>query len=168
MSTAFTLPILFPHSCFGQSGERGQQARGDLEPAAGLQPVGKFQGVGHRLAGGVVVENDVNVRGLDQQLPGPLRQFPQFLRGIQVVIAGLAVRPELEPGFLVPTVAAEVEERAPTVVAEVEERAPTVAAEAAEAARDFSEGVRESGVCSGAAMLVLGAGLMAAVVQRRR
>jgi hypothetical protein len=67
-----------------------------------------------------------------------------------------------------PTVAAEVEERAPTVVAEVEERAPTVAAEAAEAARDFSEGVRESGVCSGAAMLVLGAGLMAAVVQRRR
>jgi hypothetical protein len=67
-----------------------------------------------------------------------------------------------------PTVAAEVEERAPTVVAEVEERAPTVAAEAAEAARDFSEGVRESGVCSGAAMVVLGAGLMAAVVQRRR
>ena len=41
-------------------------------------------------------------------------------------------------------------------------------AEAAEAARDFSEGVRESGVCSGAAVLVLGAGLMAAVVQRRR
>jgi hypothetical protein len=67
-----------------------------------------------------------------------------------------------------PTVAAEVEERAPTVAAEVEERAPTVAAEAAEAARDFSEGVRGSGVCSGAAMLVLGAGVMAAVVQRRR
>jgi hypothetical protein len=66
-----------------------------------------------------------------------------------------------------PTVAAEVEERAPTVVAEVEERAPTVAAGAATAARDFSEGVRESGVCSGAAMLVLGAGLLAAVVQRR-
>lgn len=67
-----------------------------------------------------------------------------------------------------PTVAAEVEERAPTVVAEVEEHAPTVAAGAATAARDFSEGVRESGVCSGAAMVVLGAGLMAAVVQRRR
>jgi hypothetical protein len=67
-----------------------------------------------------------------------------------------------------PTVAAAVEEHAPTVAAEVEERAPTVAAGAATAARDFSEGVRESGVCSSAAMVVLGAGLMAAVVQRRR
>jgi hypothetical protein len=66
------------------------------------------------------------------------------------------------------TVAAEVEERAPTVAAEVEERAPTVAAGAATAARDFSEGVRDSGVCSGAAMVVLGAGLVAAVVQGRR
>jgi hypothetical protein len=67
-----------------------------------------------------------------------------------------------------PTVAAEVGERAPTVAAEVEEHAPTVAAGAATAARDFSEGVRDSGVCSGAAMVVLGAGLVAAVVQRRR
>ena len=67
-----------------------------------------------------------------------------------------------------PTVAAEIEERAPTVAAEVEERAPTVAAEAAEAARDFSEGVKETDACHGATAVLLGAGLIAAIVSRRR
>lgn len=66
------------------------------------------------------------------------------------------------------TAAAEVEEHAPTVISEVEEQAPTVAAEAATAAREFSEGVQESGACSGAAMALVGASLLAAIVQRHQ
>ena len=66
------------------------------------------------------------------------------------------------------TVAAEVGERAPTVAAEVGKRAPTVAAGAAEAAREFSEGVEESGGCNGAALMVACGGLVAAAVVRRR
>lgn len=66
------------------------------------------------------------------------------------------------------TAAAEVEERAPTVIVEVEEQAPTVAAEAATAAREFSEGVQESGACSGAAMALVCVGLTAAFVQRHQ
>lgn len=62
----------------------------------------------------------------------------------------------------------EVEEQAPTVVAEAEERAPTAAAGAATAARDFSEGLQESGACSGAATVLLCAGVIAAILPRRQ
>jgi hypothetical protein len=66
------------------------------------------------------------------------------------------------------TAAAEVQEHAPTVISEVEEQAPTVAAEAADAAREFSEGVQESGACSGAAMALVGVSLIAAILQRHQ
>ena len=64
------------------------------------------------------------------------------------------------------TVAAEAGERAPTVAAEVGERAPTVAAQAAEAAREFTEGVEESGACSGAAITLVAGGFIVALVRR--
>jgi hypothetical protein len=66
------------------------------------------------------------------------------------------------------TVAAKVGEHAPTVAAEVGERAPTVAVEAAEAAREFSEGVQESGACNGAAIVFVCGILIVAVVPRPR
>ena len=43
----------------------------------------------------------------------------------------------------------------------------TVQAEAEKAAREFQEGVQESGASGGAAMTLVGGGLLAAVVSRR-
>ena len=75
---------------------------------AGVEQMGKFQGVGHGLARGVVVEDDVGFSRVLHQFPGPGRQIPQFLGGVQVVIPGSRVVPELKPGILPPPVAAQV------------------------------------------------------------
>jgi hypothetical protein len=66
-----------------------------------------------------------------------------------------------------PTVASEIGERAPTIAAVVGERAPTVAAGAATAAREFSQGVQESGACGSAAMIVVFGSLVLATVLHR-
>ena len=65
-------------------------------------------------------------------------------------------------------IAAQVKEQAPTVAAKVKEEVPTVAAEAATAVGEASKGVKGTKLCGGAAMLLVGAGLVGAVVARRR
>jgi hypothetical protein len=94
-----------------------------------------------------------------------------------VALAGMAILAGCEvdyreagrqAGELAQEAEATVAEGAPTVAAEVQTRAPTVAAEAAEAARDFSEGVQESGACSGAAMILVCGSLIVAAGSRRQ
>ncbi len=57
-----------------QPGKRGNQAEVQGKGAAG-EEMSHFQGVGHGLSPGVVVEDDVYFRRLLQELPGPGRQI---------------------------------------------------------------------------------------------
>jgi hypothetical protein len=68
----------------------------------------------------------------------------------------------------VPTVQAEVQAQATALAAQVQAEGPTVAAEAATAVGEVSKTVKGTKLCGGAAMLLVGAGLIGAVVARRR
>jgi hypothetical protein len=68
----------------------------------------------------------------------------------------------------VPTVQAEVQAGATAVAAQVETRAPTVVAGAETAVGQVAKEVKGTKLCGGAAMLLVGAGLVGAVVVRRR